>query len=428
VGGRIGVALIALVLAMVACAAPVEQPSPSPGQSVAAPSDSASPAAAQPTSPQPTASASPVVTPSPSPVPPATPTPSAVPVGGWIGPDRISTRDYDELSLVIDYDGIAHAAAVLNNGIFYLTNASGSWTRERVSTPLAGGADGQPSITYDPEQGYLAIAYTSFSRFDCFELGCFPAGSRGIDAVYNRAGSWSEPYSLTEDRSAHGVLRPGIDTAHLAFEHTLRGTTYVSHVIDEGLGMNFVGEGHSPSLQVGSDGLPRFAFIDEGVFFAQAEQPHSEYTIEPVAGVEGWPHLLLDDRDVPHLIYTSWDDRPAILHTARLDSTWSTPDLVVAGHYATAAAIDPAGAFHVIYDAFDSEDEADDGLWYVTNRDGSYRARQIDRSTRVLVDGPEASSALAVDRAGRPHFLYMVLLDESGDYNPSLYYAIGPGS
>jgi hypothetical protein len=420
--------LIAILLAISACAAPIDQPTPGPTTVFPAPgtmpaaTDIPSPSAA-PVTPGPTSDA----TAEPTAGPTAAPTASAPPLDVWVGPDRVGTRRYDELSLVIDSDGIAHAAAELNDAIFYLTNASGSWTRERITTPLAGGSDREPSIAYDVLDDFVSIAFTRYSTYDCFELGCFPADSTGIFVLSKYGSEWSQPVGVAGTNAVRPVLRAGNGSIHIAYELVGRRNTWVHHATPADPGPSWndtrLGVGSSPSLQVGSDGLPRIVFIDDDVFYAVAQSQTGPFDIEQVAGIQGWPELLLGRADQPHIVYTGWDEPWSILHTAWNGSSWTAPDLIAHDELADEASIDAADAIHVLFNAIDSGDEDDDGLWYTSNRGGSYQARQIDQSTRAAIDGPVAASALAIDRFNRPHILYVVPFGNRA----GLYYAIGPG-
>ena len=423
--------LAALLLLAVACAAPADQSTPGPTEASPSAPTTAGATAAPPTTP--TAApqtAGPTADPSVEPTSGSTsaPTRTAPPLDVWVGPERVGTRSYDALSLIIDGDGLAHAAAELNDGIFYLTNASGSWTRERLTTPPEGGSDREPSIALDPVDGYLAIAFTRYGRYDCFELGCFPADSMGIYVIHNLPGEWSELIEAVSGSAVRPDLRIG-GGEHLAYELIGTDDSWVHHATAGQPGPTWIdtrlGVGSSPSLQLGSDGLPRIAYVDDGVQYATTVSPDGPFSIEQVPGIDGSPDLLLDSADVPHLVYSSFDDPTAILHSERAGESWTAPDLIVADRFASQSAIDGNGTFHVIYDAYDSADEDDDGLWYATNRQGSYALHQIDRSIRAFVDGPGAASALAVDRFNRPHFLYVVIYP---DDRVGLYYAIGPGN
>jgi hypothetical protein len=443
-GRRWLTSLLMLALLLGACAAPAEKAATAEptGTAAAGASPPIGPVYATPSAAlEATASPSPLpvaLSPSssPSPVPTAGASATSPPTGptlpapgpdGWIGPLRVSTRDYEGLSLVVDTRGVAHAAAELNDGIFYLTNASGSWTRERLSTPPAGGSDREPSLAYDPDEGYLAVAFTRYSRYRCEELGCFPSDSIGIHVATNYGKGWNAPFQVTTGNDYLPALVTGVGQLHLAYERSTPSTTVVRHATDSGLGPEWfdarVAEGGGPGLAVGSDGRPRVVFSDEEIFYALGGSTDGvPWDVQPVAGLQGWPELLLDSADRPHVIYTSWDDPWSIMHTSLGSGGWSTPDLVVSDEIAGDVAIDDEDGLHLVYDVIDAA-EPDLGLYYATNRSGTWATRQVDNSTRAVADGPVAASAIALDAAGRVHILFMVPYDEG---RIGLYYAVGP--
>lgn len=106
------------------------------------------------------------------------------------------TEYYDFARLAVDSEGHAHVAAVNVRGIFYLTNATGPWTTELVSTPIDGGYDGGPSIIVN-EEGSATIAFARYSALRC-TLRCGPVGSQGIFMVTNETGRWSDAVAIVE--------------------------------------------------------------------------------------------------------------------------------------------------------------------------------------------------------------------------------------
>ena len=67
---------------------------------------------------------------------------------GWTTPQRVWDAAYDQASMVVDGNGAVPIAAIGPNGIWYLTNESGRWTRARLT-----GADAlvrAPRIARDP--------------------------------------------------------------------------------------------------------------------------------------------------------------------------------------------------------------------------------------------------------------------------------------
>ena len=93
------------------------------------------------------------------------------------------------MSVVTDAAGHTHIAASDRSSVYYLTDASGSWTRTQFSQAPAGGADLEPVIAISPDGG-LAVAFTRWSVVP-------PNATLGeIEGIYftrNGDGGWSEP-------------------------------------------------------------------------------------------------------------------------------------------------------------------------------------------------------------------------------------------
>jgi hypothetical protein len=430
-GWRAVTALMMTVLSVAACVvAPIGEASPSPTSSPAA--TAATTASPVPT-PAPTAAPSPtgVVTPPPaSPTPTVWPTPTDADTGGWVGPERISTRNYGELSLVVDLQGIAHAAAQLRGSIYYLTNESGSWTREQLSAPAGRGmVDGEPSIARDSD-GSLWIA---FARGECAEMFCFPGQ---IHLTTNASGTWSAPEPIADGDSPSLVVRDG--HVHLAYA----ARQYVSDVacssrVPIRYATNASGSwtdervarhGESPTLQIGSDGMARILFGDylceflgsEGVWYATATTATGSFTLEAIRGTTSRSNrvvgLALDAADQPHALFWRFDEDEEEFETTyyalRDDRGWTEPRLALDLATGRALTVDRSGAVHIL-------GLADDGAWYATNAGGQFDAELILGAHTWWGGG----AALAIDSADRPHFLFVIGEDEG----PSeLWYAVGP--
>jgi hypothetical protein len=390
--------------------------------------------------PSPTASAS--ASPSPSATPAQTPEPTATPPpasdgGAWVGPERIATRDYGELSLVVDEAGIAHAAAVLHPGIYYLTNASGSWTREPVSDSAdlleTGLYVTDPQIALDSD-GSLWIAFAL--AWD----GLGPPGGT-VHYVTNRSGSWSESTVLAADGAHSPSLAVRDGRVHLAY---LKGGLHYLTGTDGSWTETRVAEsGAQPLLRLGADGSPRIVFGDrsgtlgdEQIWYATADPATGAFSLEAVPGTlpgasvyepsamavdsAGDVHLVYSDSAVADDVQIGIDDS---YHVVRRADGWSAPQLTIPDAWSRWIAVDRSGAAHVVGKGWTTN-----AVWYATDRHGSFEAKRLE---------PEASdpwirgAALAVDALGRPHILFSLRVghgsDEDGAWPSELWYAIGPG-
>ena len=465
--GWIGASVVAAVLVALAVIAVRMLPGPTPTPSVPAVGQSSpspvvqtpSPASqsTEPSAATPTATGSPTITPTATPPPPpttppptspsvqpATPTPASV---GWIGPDLIASEHYEELSLVVDRDGYAHAAAVaggtdsFGDGMFYLTNSSGTWTRERLTTPPADGYDGQPSMVIRPD-GSLAIAFARFDGLQC-SFGCTPVDPQGIFLITNRSGGWSDEVPIIEGGVQEPSLQATEDRLHLAYSRGAedRVVEYASAADDSDAWTTaVVGEGRSPSLRIGRDGLARIAYYlrPYGVrsLFYAVQADSTEFVIEGVPGewasdTTGSPPLLaLDPTDEPQIVFSNdnqTEPECGALAVRRTAGRWSDaskvfPEDEFCQLSAAGIATDSDGILHVI----SSYNLTSMGIWYANDAGGEFRARQFrGLEGRSISDVPNGAAQIALDDFGRPHVLYVILESKQGD-DDGLWFGIGP--
>jgi hypothetical protein len=426
--------------------------SPTPTPTVQTPSPAASPSA----SPSPSATAA------QTPEPTATPPPTSD-GGAWIGPERIATRDYGELALVVDDHGIAHAAAELDNAIYYLTSASGSWTREPLTMPPAGGHDAGPSIAIDHE-GSLAVVFMRYRSWRCDdETACYPGDPDGLHVVSNASGSWSDPGRVpvelhtalpskavsVRDGALHIAYDlhagDGRDRASVWYATNRSGAWTTHHVADDSTPLD--GRGIQvpldPSLALAADGTPRIAFgaSDDRLHYAAATGAGG-FTVESVRDVT-WGGgnrrppttlLTLDSLDRPHIVYIDGDG--ASRYVNRSGDDWSSPELTFpdtpAGRCgwwtpnAIGMVVSQRGTVHIA----SRHTTIFSGLWFATNRSGHFETHRIwfPETENDLCDGaidadPSRPTAIAGDSAGRPHILFTTGWGDATE----LWYAIGPG-
>ena len=90
--------------------------------------------------------------------------------GNWTSPTRVFKHDFAPThSLAIDGAGHAHVATERGGeGVWYITNASGSWTECQLSS----GNDRSPSIALDG-----GVVHIAFARRDAGDEGVFTASS-----------------------------------------------------------------------------------------------------------------------------------------------------------------------------------------------------------------------------------------------------------
>jgi hypothetical protein len=352
---------------------------------------------------------------------------------GWVGPDRVAAEHFEEISLAVDANGYAHvAAATWEDGSFYLTNSSGSWTREPLTTPPAGGYDGEPSIVVRDDQS-IAIVFTRFGGLRC-SFGCDPIDPQGIFLITNVSGRWSDAVLIIEGSVQEPSLQATHTGLHLAYARggSENRTVEYAYAAD---GVSWttenVGEGRSPSLRIGRDGLPRIAYRDRNYSPHYAAQIRAgDFVEERVPG--DWfalsPLLALDQADEPQIVlFNDSDPNCGAVSIRRTAGTWSDASVVFPGDEfchlpAAGIANDVEGTVHVI----SSYHLSNLGIWYSNNATGEYRDRQLrGLRGRFVDDVTDGDAAIAVDALGRPHVLYVVLESERGA-DDGLWYGIGP--
>ena len=117
---------------------------------------------------------------------------------------------YSDLSMVMDSGGAIHAAAVINGGIVYFTNVTGTWVQMPLSAPLEEDeVVGGPSIGIDAS-GRLAVA---FHRGKCGSMSCTPFE---VFLVTNDSGGWSEERPIAGGDSPSLQLQDGV--IHLTYK------------------------------------------------------------------------------------------------------------------------------------------------------------------------------------------------------------------
>ncbi|CAN5758021.1 hypothetical protein BH24CHL6_BH24CHL6_11880 [soil metagenome] len=402
------------------------------------PEASPSPAGPSPAGPSPAGPSPAGPTPRPTVEPSRSPAPTAV-AGSWSGPERISERAYGALSLVVDGQGMAHAAATLDEAIFYLTNSSGSWTRERITRPPqaqdeedVGYVDREPSIAIDSD-GTLWVAFTRMLDFENF--GPYP---EGVYVVTNRSGSWGNATRLATDTANSPSLKVRAGHIYLAYVDGRTSDAYdesATYAIRYGtdLGGSFTtsrvaAHGDAPQLELDSDGRPHILFLSgaslgspDGVSHGAGAAPTGSFTVQRLpstSGAERRPALTVDAAGRAHASWSLWPEGAAnsdIYYARFSGGSWTAPERIMRDALHTALGADAAGAVHVAVGG-------DEGVWHLTDRAGSFQSERLSRRQLFSLD-------LAVDGGGRPHVLFMTGIDE-GDVitDLQLWYGVGPAN
>jgi hypothetical protein len=369
-----------------------------------------------------------------TPAPTASPAPTARP-DGWIVQKLFGASSYGQPSLAVDADGFVHASLVRNGRIHYLTNRSGGWTAERVTTPA--GHDNEPSLALDSD-GAVWIAFTRWAPDDpdlCRDVtDCF-VPAEGVYYVTNKSGTWSDAQRLAppESNSPRLAMRSG--AVHLAYvASTLCGELCAPGAVHYKTNSTgpwtdvAVGETTGTlEFALGSDGRAHLAywnwvdsdteFNDLAVEYTAVDDGTGSVTTETVRARGGsvwhWAEqtlVSLDAEDHPHLaaevvISEEWDT--AVMYSTRGEDGWTELAPPPVGRL-RALDVDQDGALHLFACC----------ARYLTNRSGDYEIIELVQAEL----GYDAIGDITVDRQGRPHTLFVINSEDGND----LWYAVGP--
>ena len=250
---------------------------------------------------------------------------AAVMPDGWSAPVRaLATGAKPAHSMAADALGYVHIALAsgATNGIVYLSNETGSWRHEQVTTH----ADLDPSIAVDTN-GYVYIA---FARTD---------GAKGIYLLSNASGSWVESlrhagadrYPSIAVRGVHLYLAFKTAAASLMYQSNSSGS-WLSHTVEAGCCAG------APSLRLTTTGLPRIAYsrLQSGVARAlrfASRDAGGAWTLQRIdASASSDPTLVLGQSDDPYVIYVRHLGGTYWAYRGATGSSWSLHMLNTAAH------------------------------------------------------------------------------------------------
>ena len=359
-------------------------------------------------------------------------------------PVHVSDVLFWHLASAADDAGHLHvigATRLPGRGLFYLTNASGTWTEEEITQPAAEGTDDDPTIGIDAE-GRIWVTFRRWSIYEECGLGCSRDPSR-IEDRYVTAhtdGGWLKPVSfglakyrndlslvLDEDAVVGGTF----EAAYVVAVHGTPQVRYATN--DSGEWQDtFVAEGYDPDLAIGSDGEPRIALdtangATSGLLAARVD---GEWEIDSIRMGEDFDFdvetLLVDSIDQPVVVFSRFEEdagyRSYLWVRESFDNMGEYPlaDCIVEQAYVGPADLGVTDSVHGLCSVFDTE--ARDGIWYARVLDGIESMTRISDSVRVVADGFDAAQTLVGDANGTPHVFYATPYDDV----EALMYAVGP--
>jgi hypothetical protein len=434
--GRFARGSLALVsaIAFAGCLAPAATPSPTPAPT-ASPSPPSTPSPSPTASPEPTPSDPPTASPELTDTqPPATPAPTPTATAGqtpllpaalaWQEPEQVATGDdfdYTDIAVAADASGYVHIVAGSRDGIEYITNASGAWQSEMLSSARSGGYDGSPAIAIGGD-GSLTVVFVRYRRWSCEIFACAPGGPLAVQIVSHGSDGWTSPQTVVEAAAVDPSLALRDGMAHVVYE-LAGGIEYAMPVADGWSPRAIAGDGSAPFIALASDGTPRVAFVvyddDTGDFtllYATGSASGETWDVVPgpALGFFSWPVFwaALDATDRLHLV-------GGREYRTLVDGTWSEAiDIFGSGVDGVAGdmALGSGGVVHVVTYA-----PLCQPLHYIGGISGDFSSHQLTSDDiGCTEDGPQVTQAIAVDAFGQPHVVFSSL-----DEGMTLWYARG---
>jgi hypothetical protein len=241
---------------------------------------------------------------------------------GWTTPRSLSDAVLSQPSSVVDARGAVHIAARGTNGLWYLTNKSGHWTRVRLTRdqPHQEGTvtSGSPVIALDRWDGSLTVVYVVNDGTCC-------PGNISLAYVTDRhaggPGTWSAPrsipYGSATDPSLSVVVRHGvIAIAANTGVYDVTGVEFITnaggrwtHEEIRASGQRWAGE---PSLALDRQGRPVIAYQVHGGYpkadairLAIGTTTTGRFATARVVAMPGAsdPSLALDAKGRPRFVF-----------------------------------------------------------------------------------------------------------------------------
>jgi hypothetical protein len=284
---------------------------------------------------------------------------------GWSEPVRLASGAFFAVAVVFDSGGHAHIAGdgtiAGRSGIWYVTDRTGSWTRQRIMANAGGKAWREPSITFDARDRIIVAAWRDPNPG--LDVG---GPSDGIFMVSDRGrprGDFSAPELLIPGPAADPTIRAfgtRLAVAYTAWLRTaepqppIKFTTWSAGQPVTSTVAKRAGSG-PPALHLDSSGRPRIAYANPaGVHYASAATIAGDFAISKLPGTgpdDDLPALTIDPTGRPTVAWLHDSGDRASLRVARKGGSWPSPSRVgPAPRFTTALAIDldGSGALHLL--------------------------------------------------------------------------------
>lgn len=339
----------------------------------------------------------------------------------------------------MDADGRVHIAAAErgSDGIYYLTNVSGDWTEERLTTAPRRGTDIGPSIDID-DNGSLWIGFTRWTRYSWCWFDCRGDELYVNDGIYYiRAGpaGWSEPMLLSADATL-GWFKVKAGQIHVTYARPSEDGSaayYATHAEGRWTSTEITANGTVEALRVDGDGRAQLIYVEYDANYTSASYFRGTATVAGVPEAEALPYLEYAERlgfdhagqpyaaagsSLYRLSDGRWSPAREIFApiTVEIDE-----DAWEATPYVHDVDFDAQGALHAI-----SQDNGDGiGVVYATDRGGQLR-NDVLIPTGMWADAPPPPASLVIDHMGRPQLLFVLISGEEDDVE-GLWHVVGTG-
>jgi hypothetical protein len=299
-----------------------------------------------------------------------------------------------------DHQGVASQRAGRDPGIFFATDATGSWAEERVTS----GPDWSPSLGFDGA-GHAHIAYGHYGT------------ASGVAYATNASGVWvTSTVHADADVEVVDLALDAADKAHIVYASygTAPGIYYLTNATGTWVRTRLTSGAWDdwPSIAIGPTGTIHVAFQRRQpeargtVYFKKTSGGAWAGTSIAVGNDDYQPMIAVGANDTPHIVAAHYDTNEQYsIYYSNDGGGWYAQymqtDLTVEGIGAPAIAVAPDGKVHVLVS------------WYHYGSNGA--TAQLRHFIRPGAGAFDPSTAVDIDPAAR-----------ADDY-PSLAFTSGGG-
>ena len=316
----------------------------------------------------------------------------AAAVSGWSAPAMVWNGDYQSPAMAIDSLGHAHIAVRGDTGIWYLTNAAGSWTRTRLTTDSGSGDNAtttlEPVIAIDASNGAITVAYTVRQGGD----GA-PCCALTLTYRTNSGHGWSSPHAIPSgcEHAASLAARNGtlavaavrtssVIPSQVWFCTNAGGSWSAQQLPQPHDGSQF----SDASLALDSHGKPHITYrrwsgtdTSQVLWYASGSTVNGDFSREKIAKTDveeyGRPSLALNAQDQPRVAFTAAN---STWFSYRNSTGWHA-HAVMGGSGNAALVVDASGP-HIA-----ATDVSAQSLWYATNSGGTWLTTHLDSTAGI---------------------------------------------